>query len=58
MRPTHTERTAPLYARLLIEEAYRLRTQEYLVFLRQQVDSRPTSRGYCYYLAMQELPCD
>ena len=68
MRPTHTERTAPLYARLLVEEYQRLGNEfarvgrvaefvNYGEFLRSQADARPTSRGYCYHLALKEIQC-
>ena len=66
MKPTHTERTAPLYARLLVEEYKRLGNEfamngrvaelvNYGAFLRSQATSGPSSRGYCYHLALKEI---
>ena len=69
---SHTERTAPLYARLLKDELFKRSTgfadgityvgfdefrgrDAYLDFLRSQATSGPSSRGYCYFLALKEI---
>ena len=66
MRPTHTEKYAPLFAKLIVDEYVRLGNEfaavgrvaefvNYGTFLRSQADARPTSRGYCYHLALKAI---
>ncbi len=63
----HNLKFAPLFAKLLVEEywkrdaldrklTYPVHAVHYHMFMRMEAQTSPGARGFCYHLALQQLP--